>query len=244
MLNNSNQSFYLEYGPRKLLCYAFSSSKNRRVTLKVFYGCCFFYIPYRVLIRNYGTDDINHIVSSEKLFGSFKLFLCSFLNDTDAIRKFERKGVYLQSNMYISPEYCYILGEKKTVSIGKENSSSGISSSSYESLNKMYREMALFHFEKRVKDLCVTMDIKKVPSVGISNAVDYLGLNNGRNNKVLFNEALYAFKPEVGDAVIVHELSHCFIRNHSKDFYDIVLKYCPDYYRYEKIVLSGMFEQK
>ncbi len=34
--------------------------------------------------------------------------------------------------------------------------------------------------------------------------------------------------------VVVHEFSHLLVHNHSSDFYDIVVKFCPDYKRIRK----------
>ena len=36
------------------------------------------------------------------------------------------------------------------------------------------------------------------------------------------------------DYVIVHELSHLIYPNHSKDFWNLVYKYCPNYKLYRK----------
>ena len=34
---------------------------------------------------------------------------------------------------------------------------------------------------------------------------------------------------ELIDYIITHEFCHFKVHNHSKDFYDEVIKYCPDY---------------
>lgn len=49
-----------------------------------------------------------------------------------------------------------------------------------------------------------------------------------------FNCLLMLTPDEVIDSVIVHELAHRKEMNHSKRFYEEVLKVCPDYYRLDR----------
>lgn len=49
-----------------------------------------------------------------------------------------------------------------------------------------------------------------------------------------FNCLLMLTPPEVIDSVVVHELCHLVEMNHSKRFYELLYKYCPDYDRYRK----------
>jgi predicted metal-dependent hydrolase len=44
-----------------------------------------------------------------------------------------------------------------------------------------------------------------------------------------FNWRLIMAPPEVLDYVVVHELAHMMEHNHSKAFWALVAKYCPDY---------------
>ena len=74
------------------------------------------------------------------------------------------------------------------------------------------------------------MEIKKPYKVKVKKMVSRLGSNSSRTRTVSFALSLVHYSLDVIDAVIVHELAHEYIRNHSKKFYDIVLKYYPDYY--------------
>ena len=49
-----------------------------------------------------------------------------------------------------------------------------------------------------------------------------------------FTSRLVMLKEEAIDAVIVHELCHMIYANHSKDFYDLVEKYIPNYKEIDK----------
>lgn len=54
-------------------------------------------------------------------------------------------------------------------------------------------------------------------------------------NGLNFNILLMKFPIEVMDYVIVHELAHIKYKNHSKDFWDLVAVYCPNYKEIEKL---------
>ena len=54
-------------------------------------------------------------------------------------------------------------------------------------------------------------------------------------NGLNFNILLRKFPIEVMDYVIVHELAHIKHKNHSKDFWNLVAVYCPNYKEIEKL---------
>ena len=54
-------------------------------------------------------------------------------------------------------------------------------------------------------------------------------------NHLTFNILLMKYPIEVMDYVIVHELAHIKHKNHSKDFWNLVAVYCPDYKKIEKM---------
>jgi predicted metal-dependent hydrolase len=53
-------------------------------------------------------------------------------------------------------------------------------------------------------------------------------------NGLNFNILLMKFPIEVMEYVIVHELAHIKHKNHSKDFWNLVAVYCPNYKEIEK----------
>jgi len=236
--------FNLEYRGRKLLCKVFITSKSRRTCLKVFYGCCYFYLPDKYFLHLVGIKpdlfEKENPIHNEML----EKYLLSFLIEISAIEKFERRGIFLQGQLNIDDSSCFILGEKKEITSDFFNREGKMFVSHNRSVYDSYDELAFYHFQKRIDFWSEKMGILKKPSLGLSRAVNYLGLNSLRHNRILLNSALYAYRSEVSDAVVIHELAHCLVRNHSKTFYDIVIKYCPEYYRFEKIIISGMFGSK
>lgn len=49
------------------------------------------------------------------------------------------------------------------------------------------------------------------------------------NNQLNFNSRLSMCREDVIEYIVVHELCHTVVRNHSRKFYDEVLKYLPNY---------------
>jgi predicted metal-dependent hydrolase len=65
-----------------------------------------------------------------------------------------------------------------------------------------------------------------------------------------FNWRLIMAPPEVLDYVVVHELAHMKERNHSKAFWAVVSRYCPDYTKHrtwlkqnQAAMWPGLFEK-
>ena len=55
------------------------------------------------------------------------------------------------------------------------------------------------------------------------------GSNSLRTHSICYMDDLYPYSSDILDSLIVHELAHHFVHNHSKAFYAIVYKYCPNY---------------
>ena len=53
-------------------------------------------------------------------------------------------------------------------------------------------------------------------------------------NGLNFNILLMKFPLEIMQYVVIHELSHIKHKNHSKNFWNLVEKYCPNYKQIEK----------
>ena len=60
------------------------------------------------------------------------------------------------------------------------------------------------------------------------------GVCNKRDNSVTLNSKLMEFDLEKLDYVIIHELAHFIHFNHSKDFWNLVCKYEPNYKKIRK----------
>ncbi len=68
------------------------------------------------------------------------------------------------------------------------------------------------------------------------------GSNSVTKKHITFAMHLMHYSIEIIDSVIVHELAHCSVQNHSKQFYDVVYKYCPEYKNYHTKLRRGEFK--
>lgn len=58
------------------------------------------------------------------------------------------------------------------------------------------------------------------------------GCNNRKTRTLSFSNILVRYSKEIIDSIILHELAHDKYRNHQKEFYNYLLMYCPNYYKY------------
>ena len=67
------------------------------------------------------------------------------------------------------------------------------------------------------------------------------GSNSKKTHSITYSYELYHYAPNILDAIIVHELAHSLQFDHSKKFYDIVFKYCPNYKYLHKCLRKGIY---
>lgn len=72
------------------------------------------------------------------------------------------------------------------------------------------------------------------PRLKIRSMKTRWGVNNKRDNSVTLNSKLIEYDLTKLDYVIVHELSHFIHFNHSKEFWNLVSKYTPNYKQIRK----------
>ncbi len=73
----------------------------------------------------------------------------------------------------------------------------------------------------------------KYNQVFIKNQRTIWGSCSHKNN-INLNYKLYILPDELHEYVILHELLHLKIKNHSKDFWNELSRYCPDYKKLKK----------
>lgn len=129
--------------------------------------------------------------------------------------------------LYLGKEYKVIFDEKLNSTYIKDDK---IFSKNTLSLNKWYKEEIIRIFDERF--VYVFNHFKeniKSPILKIRNMKTRWGVYNRRNHTITLNSKLIEFDVSKIDYVIIHELSHIIYFNHSKDFWNLVEKYCKDY---------------
>ena len=67
------------------------------------------------------------------------------------------------------------------------------------------------------------------------------GSNNKSKKTITYAMMLIYYSPDIIDSVVVHELTHCFVFDHSDKFYRLLYKYCPDYDILRKRLIKANF---
>ena len=96
--------------------------------------------------------------------------------------------------------------------------------------NKWYNDEILNVFDDRY--IYIFNKFKeniKSPLLKVRTMKSRWGVYNRKNHSITLNSKLIEFDVEKIDYVIVHELSHIIHFNHSKEFWNLVSKYVPNY---------------
>ena len=87
-------------------------------------------------------------------------------------------------------------------------------------------------YEKLMRTKVNEVKLRKMTSYGICHV---------REKSIIFSKALYYLPDEFVEAVVVHEMAHIFVPNHSKRFYDKIEEFLPGYRKiwrkYKKIIV-------
>ena len=116
----------------------------------------------------------------------------------------------------------YIIGDK-------------LFSKNMKSLEKWYKDETIRVFDDRYIQIFNKFNENiKSPILKIRNMKSRWGVYNRKNHTITLNSRLIEFDISKIDYVIVHELCHIIYFNHSKDFWNLVNKYCPNYKKIRK----------
>ena len=110
-----------------------------------------------------------------------------------------------------------------------------IYSKNLKALNKWYKDEVIRIFDERY--VYIFNKFKEnitSPILKISNMKTRWGVYNRKNHTITLNSKLIEFDVSKIDYVIIHELCHIIHFNHSKEFWELVFKYCPNYKQIRK----------
>ena len=144
----------------------------------------------------------------------------------------------------LGDNYVYLFGKRVPVtypgSIAFKDETKIVFNDKDELLKKMrkiflkYMQARTEWYEKRMECPHYTVKVRQMKS--------RYGSNNRQKKTITYSMTLVHYSAEIIDSVIVHELAHCHIYNHSDKFYRVVYKHCPEYDLLRKKLIKAEFE--
>lgn len=146
----------------------------------------------------------------------------------DKIKQEKKENFY-----YLGKLYNIIIVPTMNFEIDEDN----IFVKSYDHLNKWLKKQTLNVFKERLDYwYSIFEENIPVPNLKIRKMTTRWGVCNRKNNNVTLNSELIKYDIKQIDYVIIHELSHFVHFDHSKNFWNVVSKYCSDYKEQRKIL--------
>ncbi len=105
-------------------------------------------------------------------------------------------------------------------------------SSIKEEIEKLYREKARDLFTVKVKKYSKQIDVDYNKIMIWNQRTRWASCSSKKN--LSFNWRLLMAPEKIIDYIVVHELAHLIEKNHTKEFWNIVEKYIPDYEQREE----------
>ena len=99
-------------------------------------------------------------------------------------------------------------------------------------IETIYKYLAKNYLTQRIQELAYEMNVE-YRKVKVTSAKTRWG-SCSSTKTISFSWRLIKLRKELVDFVIYHELSHLYVMNHSKDFYNILGQYCPNYRMLDK----------
>jgi len=150
-----------------------------------------------------------------------------------------------KSESPIGNDYVYILGEKIHITYpGKLTFSNG---DIYEfndetSLKKQLKKILLRYCENKTKEYEIKMHIPFSHKVSVREMKSRYGSNMLKKHNISYAFILIHYSYDIIESVVAHEVCHSIVGNHSKKYYDELLKYCPNYYINNKKLKSSLYK--
>ena len=141
-------------------------------------------------------------------------------------------------------DFIYLLGDKYNLTFPgtlEFNNGNVLKFKDKEQLERKLRRW--FHGYVTIRNMMYEekMKINKPYNVRVRRMTTRYGSNAKGTHSVTYSLILMHYSPEIIDSVVVHELAHHFVRDHSQKFYNVVYKYCPDYKELHKKLRKGEF---
>lgn len=146
--------------------------------------------------------------------------------------KLVKKGIINEDiiSEKLNNEYLYILGDKYYInkidnSVFYKDKNIKIDNNYYKNLIKViYNDIfSLFEYYRKM------MNVPPIYKLSFRKMKTRLGTNSRKTNKITLSYDLLSYSLANISSVIVHELAHYYYFDHSKNFYNVIYRYLPDY---------------
>lgn len=144
----------------------------------------------------------------------------------------------------IGKDYIYLFGEKYIINnsgLIRFKDYPEIKYSNHEELLKKLKPIYLDIITKRTRYYESLMGLPSY-RVSVRKMTTRHGSNSKRTKHITFAMHLLHYSIDIIDSVIVHELAHILVYDHSKEFYDVVYKYYPNYKECHTKLRKGEFK--
>lgn len=179
-----------------------------------------------------------------KFFVSAPSF-CTYHTITNGLEKFAPR--LLKSSKKPSPYFndnVYIFGHVYSLKDGEITFPNNVHIS--------FKDQA--EFEKKLKKVFLNFVTElvrinearmKIPknNVRVRKMRTRYGSNSKQTKTICLNFELVHYELDIINAIVIHELAHCLVFDHSKKFYDVIYQYCPDYKILHKSLRKGEFHR-
>lgn len=200
---------------------------------------------YRLVVARKRMKSVRYTYKDGVFKVSVPIFFVTQKQIEEGLDKYADKLLALDVRTKASDDnYIYILGKQVPLQENGEikfNDGTSIVYKNREDLNKKLLKWFLVLVEKRHRYYENIMGIKKPYKVRIRKVRTRYGSNSYQTHSITYSSILMHYTVDVIDSVIVHELAHDSVRDHSDKFYSVVYKYCPNYKALHKRLRKGEF---
>ena len=140
-------------------------------------------------------------------------------------------------------DYIYLFGQKVVVTYPGEIMLDVETKISFKDINDLLKKCRKYFLNYVTGRTNFYAERMKAPRylVKVRQMRSRYGSNNRHAKTITYSLTLLHYSPEIIDSVIVHELAHCFVYDHSDKFYRVVYSYCPEYDVFRKKLIKAVF---
>ena len=187
-------------------------------------------INYEIIRKFRQKHTYIHVKSDNKVVITTSLTTSSF-----AIEEFvKRKTSWIKTKQKLFKKRNTLQNDTFYL-FGKECKKEDFRIQNQSDIDKLYKNKIKEHISPLIKQWSQKMNLFPI-HVGYRKNKTRWGSCSGKN-RINFNTKLATTDPKFIEYVVVHELAHIKHKNHSKDFWNEVERYLPDYKYRQKLII-------